>query len=237
MTGSDLKKTSPRRRVGIFGGSFDPIHLGHVALAELFCQLLQLDELLVIPAGNPWQKSGLIANATDRVTMVALAMQDLNARLGHDHPVQVKIDEREILRGKASYTFETLTELRNEYGKDASLCLLLGADQLARLHTWHEWERLLELAHLCIAARPGYSLETATLAATLQNQIEKGLTKPAQLHRASHGKVILASTLAVDISSTTIRYQLAHGIAPLDYLGPAVLDYIQQHHLYIENQN
>lgn len=214
----------PPRCIALLGGSFDPIHNGHVALAEFFIKLLAPDELRVIPAGNPWQKNGLEASAEDRVEMVkrAFASQTL----------PVFIDRQEIERHTATYTIDTLRALRAEVGPDASLVFLIGADQLQKLHTWQEWQRLFDYAHICAASRPGFAIDAAHIPEMVAKEFSRRAGTLAQIRNTSQGSSYLASGLAVDISATEIRASLQRGDR-LDLLIPAtVLDYIKQHHLY-----
>jgi nicotinate (nicotinamide) nucleotide adenylyltransferase len=144
------------RCIALLGGSFDPVHHGHVALAELFARLLRPDELRLLPAGQPWQKAnGLQASAAERVAMLELAFAS--------SPAPVTIDTREIARHMPTYTVETLRELRAELGPDASIVFLMGADQLQKLDTWRDWTDLFGLANFGVAARPGYRLDDAAL--------------------------------------------------------------------------
>jgi nicotinate-nucleotide adenylyltransferase len=214
----------PHRCIALLGGSFDPIHNGHVALAEFFIKLLAPSELRVIPAGNPWQKNGLEASAEDRVEMVKRAFAS--------QALPVFIDRQEIERNTATYTIDTLRALRAEVGPDASLVFLIGADQLQQLHTWQEWQHLFDYAHICAASRPGFAIDAAGIPETVAKEFSRRAGTPAQIHNTSQGSSYLASGLAVDISATEIRASLQRG-DQLDLLIPAtVLDYIKQHHLY-----
>ena len=150
------------RCILLLGGSFDPVHAGHLGLAHYFCTLLHPDELRLIPAGRPWQKPGLKTAAVHRVAMLELAFRDW--------VVPVKIDQQEIQREGPSYAVDTLLALRNELGEDTSLAWVIGADQLANLHTWHQWQRLFSLAHLCIAARPGFLLDKSAIDAEVDRK-------------------------------------------------------------------
>ena len=131
--------------VALLGGSFDPVHHGHVALAALFAELLQPDQLRILPA-RPWQKSSLQASDSQRVDMLELAFG------GQAFPVT--IDLREIERGSATYTVETLRGLRAELGEATSIVFVMGADQLQKLDSWRDWTELFTLANLGVAARP-----------------------------------------------------------------------------------
>lgn len=155
--------------IALLGGSFDPVHLGHLALAAEFTQLLQADELRVIPA-RPWQKSALQATDAQRVAMLQLAFADLD--------VPVVIDTQELDRDGATYTVDTLRALRAELGDDASLVFLIGADQLQRLDTWRDWHALFELANLGVAARPGFSLADAALPPAVVQELAQRRASP-----------------------------------------------------------
>ena len=221
--------------VAVLGGSFDPVHQGHLALAELFADLLQPDELRFLPAGRPWQKaSGLEASDADRVSMLQLALHA--SRLGQNSALRTTVDQREILRTTPTYTVETLRELRAELGPQASIVFLMGADQLQNLDSWREWTALFDLANFGVAARPGYRLDAAALPTAVARELAQREAAPADVRASPAGKVCLAHTLAVDISATQVRASL-HTARDVHMdisarLAPQVLDYIQQHNLY-----
>jgi nicotinate-nucleotide adenylyltransferase len=178
--------------------------------------------LRIVPAGNPWQKSPLRASPQDRVAMLELAFDGF--------ALPLTIDTQEIDRQGPSYSIDTLRALRAELGPDVSLAFLLGADQLQQLHTWREWQRLFDYAHLCAAARPGFSLEDVQ--AEVREELSRRAGTPEQISTHAHGLVCLLPGLAIDISSTAARAALEQGKLPPTALPPAVLDYIQDHHLY-----
>lgn len=213
-----------QRCVAILGGSFDPVHNGHVALADHFVALLQPDELRVIPAGNPWQKDGLQASAQDRLAMVRSAFSA--------QKVPVTIDQQEILRDKATYTIDTLRAVRKELGPDVSIAFLMGADQLQHLNTWNGWRQLFNYAHLCAASRPGFAMDAADLPDEVKQEFAHRTAAPQQIRTTAQGLTFLAPDLAVDIAATTIRAALQRGERPISQLPLGVLDYIEQHHLY-----
>ena len=213
-----------RRCIAILGGSFDPVHCGHVALARYFVALLAPDELRVLPAGNPWQKPGLQATADQRVAMLERGFDS--------QQVPVVLDQRELQNHRATYTADTLRELRAEVGVEVSLIFLMGADQLEHLDSWQEWRQLFELAHLCAAARPGFALHGESVSEAIRVEFALRTGTPAQLRDSAHGKTILAPDLAVDISASAIRDALRNGKNADSLVPHAVLDYIQQHHLY-----
>ena len=219
------------RCIALLGGSFDPVHHGHVALAELFTSLLRPDELRVMPAGQPWQKkNGLEAGDADRVAMLELAFARSSA--------PVVVDTREIDREGATYTVETLREVRAELGADASIVFLMGADQLQKLDTWRDWRDLFALANFGVAARPGYRLDDAGLPPAVAAELAQRRASFDDVRASPAGQVCVAHTLAVDISATAVRAAL-HATPRTDkvphlsaLVAPQVLDYIQQHNLY-----
>ena len=210
--------------IALLGGSFDPVHHGHVALANLFHTLLHPDQLRIIPAGKPWQKNGLRASADERVAMVELAFRDAGLR--------VTVDRQEIERTTPTYTIDTLRNVRAEVGPDASLVFVMGADQLQQLDTWRDWRALFGLAHIGVAARPGYSLAAAALPPAVAQEFLLRQGSLDQLRSTPSGHTYLAQTLDVDISATQVRAALQRGEPANSLISPVVLDYIQQHNLY-----
>jgi len=215
------------RCVALLGGSFDPVHRGHVALAELFAHLLRPDELRILPAGQPWQKkNGLQASDLERVAMLELAFRQVS--------FPATIDLREIERKTPTYTVETLRDLRAELGPETSIVFLMGADQLQKLDSWRDWQDLFELTNFGVAARPGYRLDEAALAPAVAQELAQRHATPDEVRSSPAGRVCLAHTLAVDISATQVRAAV-HEDKSTDIsalLAPQVLDYIQQHNLY-----
>ena len=207
------------RCVLLMGGSFDPVHAGHVALARYFSALLHPDELRVVPAGQPWQKPTMRTPATQRIAMLHAAFADW--------PTPVVIDEQEVRREGASYAIDTLRVLRTELGPDTSIVMALGADQLLNLHTWRDWRQLFDVAHLGFATRPGFALHGGAIDPEVAAQLARRLASPTQLRSTPHGLAFVATQLA-------IRQALADGDAPrtAEWLPGPVLDYIQRHHLY-----
>jgi nicotinate-nucleotide adenylyltransferase len=210
--------------VALLGGSFDPVHHGHVALAALFDKLLHPDQLRIIPAGNPWQKKGLRASPEHRVAMLELAFAEAG--------MPMALDRQEIERTSATYTVDTLRNVRAELGPDASIVFLMGADQLQQLDTWRDWHALFALAHIGVAARPGYSLAEAALPPAVAQELLLRQGSLDQLRSTPSGHVYLAQTLDVDISATQVRAALQRGEQADSLISKVVLDYIQQHNLY-----
>ncbi|MES2718865.1 MAG: nicotinate (nicotinamide) nucleotide adenylyltransferase [Pseudomonadota bacterium] len=196
------------RRIGLFGGSFDPPHLAHLALARLAQQVLALDELRWLPAGAPWQKAGRqMASSAHRAAMLAALLQ---AEPGH------RIDTRELDRGGPTYTIDTVRELQAET-PGADWFFILGQDQYARFDTWRDWPELLQRLTLAVAARAG-----------------EAPAAPAALAAVPH-RLVLLPLPRQDIAASDIRRQLATGVratglAPL--VGEAVASYIDHHQPY-----
>lgn len=208
----------------ILGGSFDPVHAGHVGLAHYCATLLHPDVIRLIPAGQPWQKPELTTLAAHRMAMLKLAFADC--------AIPVQFDDQEICRTTPSYTIDTLRSLRTELGGKVSLVLAMGADQLGNLNTWHEWQKLFDYANLCVATRPGFLLTHDGLPAEVVREITRRNASAAQLRSTPCGLVHLADNLALDISATAIRQALQQDKNTDELLPRAVLDYIHQHHLY-----
>jgi nicotinate-nucleotide adenylyltransferase len=212
------------RCIAVLGGSFDPVHAGHVALAQHAVELLDAGALRVIPAGNPWQKRGLHASAAHRVAMLRLAFAHCATPL--------LIDEQEIHREAPTYSIDTLQMLRAELGSMASVVLVIGADQLHGLHTWRQWRSLFDLAHVLAISRPGFGMNDARIDPAVAEEFARRAADPQQMHAAPGGLTALSASLDIDISSSEVRRRLSQR-QPLDRLLPdAVLDYIQQNSLY-----
>jgi nicotinate-nucleotide adenylyltransferase len=193
-------------KVGIFGGSFDPVHNAHVALARQALSELALDELIWLPAGQPWQKRRVLAPVADREAMVRLAIEG---------EPRFTLSRIETCRSGPSYTVDTVRELRAQR-PGVSLHLVIGQDQYAGFHTWHGWEELLGLVTLAVANRAA-------------NRPDASLSADPQVLRVPHEAVALPM---MDISSTDIRARIAHGQGIADLVPAPVARYIARHHLY-----
>jgi nicotinate-nucleotide adenylyltransferase len=212
--------------IGIFGGTFDPIHYGHLRLAEEMAEGLGLGRVLFIPAGQPPHRGTPRTGATQRLEMVRRAIAG-NPRF--------EADAREIERPRPSYTVDTLTALRAELGNDQPLWLLLGADAFLDLPTWHEWRQLFNLANIAVAARPG-AQQSDAMPDPLKGEVLKRQVADGSAAGPA-GAVLWRQMTPLDISATALRDTLArHGSAR--YLLPdAVLDYIHEHQLYTHHEH
>jgi nicotinate-nucleotide adenylyltransferase len=208
-----------RKVVGIFGGTFDPIHIGHLRVALELKQQLGLDELRLVPCHRPPHR-GSQASSAQRLEMLRLALRTCP---------QLVLDEREVHRDRPSYTFDTLQELRAELGADPSLVLCLGTDAFAGLTSWYRWRELIDLAHILVIARPGWELpQTGELAELLLSH--RGGT--AELFRSPAGLLVTLELRLLPISATEIRTQVAAGQSAQFLLPDVVWHYIEAQGLY-----
>ncbi|MDE2365992.1 MAG: nicotinate-nucleotide adenylyltransferase [Betaproteobacteria bacterium] len=224
-----MVKAGPRL-TGIFGGTFDPIHYGHLRVAEEIAEMAGLAEIRFLPAATPRLRHPPVAMIGHRVAMVRLATQG-NSRF--------ILDEREIRRGGSSYSFDSLCELRRELGESVILCFITGMDAFAKLPEWHRWRELFELCHFIIAARPGHTLMSnrGILPRVLEEECAQRWVSDADaLENTPGGLIFIAPTTLLDISATHIRARIAAGKS-IRYLTPdTVVEYISANHLYPEDK-
>lgn len=212
--------------IGVIGGTFDPIHYGHLRLAEELSETLKLAEVRLVPSGTPPHRSAPQVAAEHRLEMVRLAAAG-NPRF--------VVDEREVRRAGPAYSFDTLASLRAEAGNSRPIVLLLGADAFLEFATWHRWHEIFDLAHVAVAHRPGYPVEhwDERMPQPLAREYSARLLRqPLATHLSPAGGVAVIAFTALDISATAIRDGLRAGASPRYLLPSAVLDYIRQHHLY-----
>jgi len=215
--------TSPAP-IGILGGTFDPIHLAHLRLAEELADALALSQVRFVPASIPPHRATPRVTATHRLQMTRLACSN-NARF--------VVDDRECRRSGPSYTVDTLLEMRTEFGARAALCLLMGVDAFLGLTTWSRWEHLFELAHLVVAHRPGFGLESKAMPASLAHEFEiRRAGAASQLHKSAAGSIWLQPVTPLDISATVIRAAIREQRSARYLIPDSVLDYIHRSSLY-----
>jgi len=189
-------------KIGLFGGSFDPVHIAHVALAQVALTQLALDQVRWVPAGNPWQKERAMTPAVHREAMVRLAIAG---------EPKFMLDRCELERSGPSYTLDTVRQLQAAH-PGAEWFLIIGEDQYAGLHTWNDWTELLQRVTLAVANRPDVTAQPSP-----------------EVQAFTHRRVDLP---AMPVSSTDIRGRLAAAQGIDDLVPPAVARYIDQHHLY-----
>jgi nicotinate-nucleotide adenylyltransferase len=210
-------------RIGLLGGTFDPIHFGHLGMAQELAEALALDTVKFIPAAVPPLKSQPSASAADRCAMVQLAIAN--------NP-DFQLDERELKRTGPSYTVETLRSLRSELSEQDSLVLFIGSDAFKQLNRWHQWQEIIQLCHIALVARPDSEVSTG-LNPELVTFLQDHYTENAMdLQSESAGLITMQAITPLAISSSAIREQLKNRQSAR-YLTPdCVLDYIAQHGLY-----
>ncbi len=208
--------------IGIFGGTFDPIHYGHLRTAFELLQSLRLSEVRFIPAGDPPHRNAPQAKARDRFDMVEAAVTDQPGFVA---------DDRELLREGPSYTIDTLRALRKEFPRE-SLGLILGMDAFLGLPAWHRWEEILDYGHIVVAHRPGWkSPDMGPLGQLLD---ERGTLRVDDLHRSTHGRIHVHAVTQLEIASTEIRDLIEAGRDPRFLLPDTVRQVIAQSRCYGE---
>lgn len=209
-----------RKCIGFFGGTFDPIHLGHLRLALELKQQLVLDEMYLLPCYIPPHRASPSVDAQQRLKMLQLALTDCT---------ELRWDARELQRKKPSYTYDTLRELRTELGSDISLNWCMGMDSFATLDSWHRWQELIELAHLVVVARPGWAMPTQGAIADL---IAQHRANAEAIRTAAAGKLVILEQRLLPISATEIRAQIQVGESPQFLVPDVVWSYIREQSLY-----
>ena len=218
MTNEDLSAVEP---IALFGGTFDPVHYGHLRCADEARQKLTLSKLYLLPAGTPAHRDIPQATVRQRLDMLQLAC----AEFPH-----LMIDDRETRRSGPSYMVETLRELRVSF-PDRPLILLIGQDAANLLHTWFHWEQLFELAHIVILTRPATRTNyEKDLARQMQTRSETDIRK---LFESKAGAVLHLEVEPVDVSATGIKRIIRSGGSPGSMLPAAVLEYITGNGLYL----
>ncbi len=188
--------------IGIFGGTFDPIHYGHLRTAFELQQALQLSEMRFIPCGDPPHRHQPLADGGQRLAMVRAAVEGQEGFL---------VDDRELRRGGPSYTLDTLAALREEW-RETPLCLVIGMDAFLSLPRWHRWREILGLAHVVVAHRPGWRApDVGTLGELLA---ERGTARVRDLHTTRAGAIFVHAVTQLEISSTEVRALIRAGRDP-----------------------
>lgn len=207
--------------IALFGGTFDPIHFGHILPAQETTLWLGAEQLYLIPAHIPPHKSGTHASAKQRAEMVALVCQ---------HHKGMLLDNRELNRDNASYTIDTLREIAKAHPK-ASLHFIMGMDSILTFTKWRHWQEILTLCNLVVNIRPGYPHhELAT--ALVPELAHRLIYQRAQWQPQKVGQIILHESKPLDISSTKIRANIKKSENYRQYLPEPVYDYIEQNKLY-----
>ncbi|HSR63603.1 MAG TPA: nicotinate-nucleotide adenylyltransferase [Gammaproteobacteria bacterium] len=206
--------------IGILGGTFDPVHHGHLRLAIECLERVGLQEVRLVPLYTPPHRQSPRATPEHRLAMLKLAVENIDG---------LNIDESELHREGVSYTVKTVSSLRQKLG-DTPVCLVMGADAFGSLNTWRDWKSLLDYVHIVIAAR---SFGPSFLADELQSFAENHIVSDIQaLHNNGAGKIYKLAVPLLDISATQIRRILADGLDENCLLPVPVMEYIHTHKLY-----
>lgn len=208
--------------IGIFGGTFDPIHYGHLRLAEEAREALSLEQIVLIPSGQPPHRDAPQTLANHRLAMAQLAAAGNRS---------ITVDPAEVESATPSYSVLTLERLRAQFGPARPLVLLLGADAFAGLASWYRWRELFALAHIAVANRPGHLPQTpsAPLAAEAE---PRRAARVEDLFGAPAGRILSFEMTPLAISASLIRARLTAGRSVRYLLPDSVLDYIRSHRLY-----
>jgi nicotinate-nucleotide adenylyltransferase len=209
--------------LGLLGGTFDPIHFGHLRLAEECADALRLGEIRLIPAAKPWQRSGLISSVEHRLEMV---------RLGVEGNPRLRMDPREAERNGPTYTVDTLASLRAEMGESKPLVMIVGSDQFLNLPTWNRWQKLFEFAHIAVARRANEPFDLGELPPVLAAMVSHRLTNDRTALHEPAGRVFSIEMTPLRISSSQIRTLIRTRGSPRYLLPAQVYDYIVEHGLY-----
>ena len=199
--------------IGIYGGSFDPIHLGHLKTATTLKTELQLDHLFLLPCCEPVHKDGLKYPSNDRLKMLNLALEKFST---------LEIDSREILRGGGSYMIDTLHELKQIY-RDEPICLIIGMDSFLKIKTWKDWQEFSKLVHLVILERQGFNIIDSSLD-SFHNTKDVN-----ELRLESNGLLYFSNCPKINISSSDIRGRIATNQNLDDLLPKSVINYLRLH--------
>jgi len=218
MTNQDYPSIEPLAYVG---GTFDPVHYGHLRCADEAREKLGLKNLYLLPAGTPPHRACPQTSTRQRLDMLKLAQTEFPA---------LKIDERETRREGPSYMVETLQELRAEFPQQP-LALLIGQDAANLLHTWFHWQQLFSLAHIVILTRPSIKMEYRQ---DVAEQIQQRLhVDPQKLLRSQAGGVLQLEVASIDVSATNIKKLISQGRSLRSMMPPAVINYINENRLYL----
>ena len=206
--------------IGIFGGTFDPIHYGHLRTAFEILQALRLTQIRFMPAGNPPHREQTIASTADRVAMVKAAIAGR---------AEFILDDRETRREGPSYSVDTMREMRAEM-PEQPLCLIVGMDAFLGLPKWHQWRDLLQLIHLVVAHRPGW--RAPTMGPLGELLVDRGTGRIQDLHESPAGRIYIHAVTQLEISSTEVRKLIGAGRDPRYLMPDNVRDIIQSSACY-----
>lgn len=212
--------SSKKEAIGILGGTFDPVHFGHLRLAMEIQQDVNLEHIRMLPCYQPVHRPPPVASAEDRLAMLQSAVE---------YEPALQVDEREIQRHEPSYMVDTLESLKQDFDS-ARICLIMGNDAFLNFNHWHRWEHILELCHIIVAHRPHYNVATQSI---LHNKLNMHFTQnKSDLFSQASGKIYFQKITSLEIAATDIREQIKEGYNPRYLLPEQVYEYIREHNLY-----
>lgn len=219
------------KRIALYGGTFDPVHIGHLAVAQALSKLFALDEVLFIPAAlAPHKRESKVTPALHRYAMLALATQD---------QASLRLSTVEMDAPERPYTFETLARMRESLGSEAQLFFVMGADSWMEITTWREWERVLALSNHIVVVRPGYELSAEHVAPAIRERVVdlRGADNEHSAQELDSGeetKIYVTDVVSMDVSATMIRQAVLEGRDSgwIKLVPPTVADYIRKYGLY-----
>lgn len=220
---SDKPIQTIKKNIVIMGGTFDPIHNGHIETAKETAKWLNVDQLFLLPAHIPPHKSSTTANALHRENMVRIICQQ---------HLLFQLDNRELKRQTSSYTVTSLQEIKQEQ-PESIVFFVIGMDSLLNFTCWHEWQKILTLCHIVVNIRPGYELNQINTA-TKQLLQEHRIHDLNEIKQQEAGKIIFHQNQSLNISSSEIRKQLLHNKSKNSHLPECIHNYIIQENLYQE---
>ena len=221
-----------KKRIAIYGGTFDPVHLGHLEVARKVCQLFEIDELLFVPAKMaPHKLTMEVTAAIHRFAMLVLATQD---------EPRFYVSTFELEAPDRRYTFDTLSHFKARFGEDVDLFFVMGADSWSEIRTWRQWERLLEMVNHIVVTRPGFDIDLDIVTPALRSRISdlRAATDQAKFVTQSEGtKILITDAVMLEVSATDIRRAVREErLDQLDKLVPLpVAQYIKNYQLYKES--
>jgi len=206
--------------IGLYGGTFNPVHNGHLSAAKEILDITGMMRMLLIPSATPPHRATPNVSAQDRFNMLSLAVE----RSG-----ELYADDCELQREGKSYTFDTIVGFAKQLPKYQAICFVMGQDAFAQFYRWHRWDEFLQYCHLVVAQRPGYQRDLAPELHELKPAIA---SSSEELKAQRQGKILFVDQTPLDISSTQIRHDIAQGELNQLLLPDSVHNYIERHHLY-----
>ena len=212
--------SEPIVELGLLGGTFDPVHKGHLNLALTSLEELQLDAIHLLPCGQPVHRHGLIASSKNRLTMLEMAVNEYS---------NITIDDRECRTKTPSYALTSLTDIRREK-PELKLYYILGLDAFNDFSSWHRWQEIFSLVHIIVAERPGYRLQ---LAKELQEEVDmRKVDSIENMKRFEEGRIFFAELGMLEISSTMIKEKILANESLDEFLPNPIIDYIRTQEIY-----